>query len=85
MKFVFTFFAGAAVGAAVGLLYAPKKGKKLQKELNVTSILVSHDMRSVSRIATKVALLHDHHIVFFGATEEMFASEDPYIREFLGG
>ena len=59
--------------------------KKLQKELNVTSILVSHDMRSVSRIATKVALLHDHHIVFFGATEEMFASEDPYIREFLGG
>lgn len=32
-KFIFTFVAGAAVGAAVGLLYAPKKGTKLQKEL----------------------------------------------------
>ena len=59
--------------------------KKLQKELNVTGIVVTHDMRSVARMATKVALLHDRHIVFFGATEEMFASEDSYIREFLGG
>jgi gas vesicle protein len=32
-KFVFTFVAGAAVGASLGLLYAPKKGLKLQKEL----------------------------------------------------
>jgi phospholipid/cholesterol/gamma-HCH transport system ATP-binding protein len=59
--------------------------KKLQKEMGVTSIVVSHDMRSVSRLATKIALLHDHHIVFFGDPEEMFASDDPYIREFLGG
>ena len=59
--------------------------RKLQKELGVTSIVVSHDMRSVSRMATKIALLHDRHIVFFGEPEEMFASEDPYIREFLGG
>ena len=59
--------------------------KKLQKELTVTSIVVTHDMRSVARMATNVALLHDRHIVFFGATEDMFASEDPYIREFLGG
>jgi phospholipid/cholesterol/gamma-HCH transport system ATP-binding protein len=59
--------------------------RKLQKELNVTSILVSHDMRSVSRVATRIALLHDHHIVFFGSPEEMSGSEDPYIREFLGG
>jgi phospholipid/cholesterol/gamma-HCH transport system ATP-binding protein len=59
--------------------------KKLQKELGVTSIVVSHDMRSVSRMATKIALLYEHHIVFFGDPEQMFASEDPYIREFLGG
>ena len=32
-KFLLTFVAGAAVGAAVGLLYAPKKGAKLPKEL----------------------------------------------------
>jgi phospholipid/cholesterol/gamma-HCH transport system ATP-binding protein len=59
--------------------------RKLQKELGVTSIVVSHDMRSVSRMASKIALLYDRHICFFGEPEEMFASEDPYIREFLGG
>jgi phospholipid/cholesterol/gamma-HCH transport system ATP-binding protein len=59
--------------------------RKLQRELGVTSIVVSHDMRSVFRMASKVALLHDRHIVFFGKPEEMIASEDPYIREFLGG
>jgi gas vesicle protein len=32
-KFFFTFVAGATVGAAIGLLYAPKKGIKLQKDL----------------------------------------------------
>ena len=48
--------------------------RKLQKELHVTSIVVSHDMRSVSRMASKIALLHDRHIVFFGEPEEMFAS-----------
>ena len=32
-KFLFTFVAGAAVGAATGLLFAPKPGKKLQKDV----------------------------------------------------
>jgi gas vesicle protein len=32
-KFFFTFVAGVAVGAAAGLLFAPKPGKKLQKDL----------------------------------------------------
>jgi ABC-type transporter Mla maintaining outer membrane lipid asymmetry ATPase subunit MlaF len=35
-------------------------------------------------MASKVALLHDHHIAFFGTPEDMAASEDRYIREFLG-
>lgn len=58
---------------------------KLQRELGVTSVVVSHDIRSAFRMATKVALLHDHHIVFSGTPEEMSAAEDPYIRDFLGG
>jgi len=57
---------------------------KLQKELNVTSIVVSHDIRAVFRIATRVALLHDRRFVFLGTPEEMAASEDAYIRDFLG-
>ena len=58
---------------------------KLQRELRVTSIVVSHDIRSVFRMATKVALLSDRRIVFLGTPEEMAGNEDPYIRDFLGG
>ncbi len=58
---------------------------KLQRELSVTSIVVSHDIRSVFRMATNVALLHERRIVFHGSPEEMTANEEPYIRDFLGG
>jgi phospholipid/cholesterol/gamma-HCH transport system ATP-binding protein len=57
---------------------------KLQRELGVTSIVVSHDIRSVFRMANRVALLHDRHITFLGSPEEMSGSDDPYVCEFLG-
>jgi phospholipid/cholesterol/gamma-HCH transport system ATP-binding protein len=58
---------------------------KLQRELGVTSIVVSHDIRSVFRMASKVALLSEQRITFFGTPEEMAGADDPYIRDFLGG
>ena len=58
---------------------------KLQRELGVTSVVVSHDIRSAFRMASKIALLAEKHIAFFGTPEEMTGSEEPYIREFLGG
>jgi phospholipid/cholesterol/gamma-HCH transport system ATP-binding protein len=58
---------------------------KLQRELDVTSIVVSHDIRSVFRMASRVAVLYDRRIVFFGTPEEMAASDDEYLRDFLGG
>jgi len=58
---------------------------KLQRELNVTSIVVSHDIRSVFRMATRVAVLNERKIAFFGTPEEMAASDDKYLRDFLGG
>ena len=58
---------------------------KLQRELNVTSVVVTHDIRSAFRMASKIALLHDQKIVFFGSPEEMSGSNDPYIKTFLGG
>lgn len=58
---------------------------KLQRDLNVTSVVVTHDIRSAFRMASKIALLHDQHIVFFGSPEEMTASDDSYIQTFLGG
>jgi phospholipid/cholesterol/gamma-HCH transport system ATP-binding protein len=58
---------------------------KLQRELNVTSVVVSHDIRSVFRMATRVAVLNERRICFFGTPEEMAAADDPYLRDFLGG
>ncbi|MFL5618854.1 MAG: ABC transporter ATP-binding protein [Gemmatimonadaceae bacterium] len=58
---------------------------KLQRELDVTSVVVSHDIRSVFRMATRVALLNERRIVFFGTPEEMAATDDKYLRDFLGG
>ena len=58
---------------------------KLQRELGVTSVVVSHDIRSSFRMASKIALLADKKIGFFGTPEEMTGTDDPYIREFLGG
>ena len=58
---------------------------KLQRELNITSIVVSHDIRSAFRMGTHIALLADRTIRFFGTPEEMTASGDRYIRDFLGG
>jgi phospholipid/cholesterol/gamma-HCH transport system ATP-binding protein len=57
---------------------------KLQRELRVTSLVVSHDIRSVFRMASKVALLYERKIVFFGTPEEMMGSDDRYIQDFLG-
>lgn len=58
---------------------------KLQHELGVTSVVVTHDIRSANRMANAIALLHEEHITFFGTPEEMAGSDDKYIRDFLGG
>lgn len=58
--------------------------RKLQRELGVTSVLVTHDISSAFRVADRVALLHDGRIVFDGTPDEMTRSDHPYVKEFLG-
>ena len=58
---------------------------KLQRELSVTSVVVSHDIRSSFRMASKIALLQNKRVGFFGTPEEMTGSDDAYIHDFLGG
>jgi phospholipid/cholesterol/gamma-HCH transport system ATP-binding protein len=58
---------------------------KLQRELRVTSVVVTHDVRSAFRMASKIAILADRKIHFFGTPEEISGSDDPYLRDFLGG
>jgi phospholipid/cholesterol/gamma-HCH transport system ATP-binding protein len=57
--------------------------KKLQRELGVTSIVVTHDIRAGFRVANRVSLLREGEIVFEGTPEEMIASDDQYIQAFL--
>lgn len=58
---------------------------KLQRELGVTSVVVSHDIRSAFRMGSRIALLADRNIRFMGTPEEMASSDDKYLRDFLGG
>lgn len=57
--------------------------RKLQRELDVTSIVVTHDIRAGFRVANRVNLLRDGQITFRGSPEEMLAERDPYIQAFL--
>lgn len=57
--------------------------RKLQRELNVTSILVTHDIRAGFRVANRVNLLREGEIVFDGTPEQMVAADDSYINSFL--
>jgi ABC-type transporter Mla maintaining outer membrane lipid asymmetry ATPase subunit MlaF len=36
-------------------------------------------------MASRIAVLHDRKIAFFGTPEEMSGSDDKYLRDFLGG
>jgi len=57
--------------------------RKLQRELGVTSIIVTHDIREGFRVANRVNLLRDGRVTFDGTPEEMVALDDPYIQAFL--
>ncbi len=57
--------------------------KDLTEKLNVTSIVVTHDMYSVKNVANKVAMMNDGKIYFIGSQEDLINSDDPVIQEFI--
>ncbi|MFB3056526.1 MAG: ABC transporter ATP-binding protein [Ignavibacteriaceae bacterium] len=57
--------------------------KDLTEKLNVTSIVVTHDMYSVKNLANKVAMMNEGKIYFIGSREDLINSDDPIIREFI--
>jgi len=59
--------------------------RRLQSQLNVTSLVVTHDMVSCNHIADRVALLNEGRIHFLGTTEDLRNSTDPIIRDFVDG
>ncbi len=55
----------------------------LNKELNVTSIVVTHDMFSVKNVADKVSMMHNGKIYFSGTYDEILESSDSVIQNFV--
>jgi phospholipid/cholesterol/gamma-HCH transport system ATP-binding protein len=58
---------------------------RLQKQLSVTSIVVTHDMISCYRIADRVALLNEGRRHFYGTPDDLRDSQDTIVRDFVDG
>jgi phospholipid/cholesterol/gamma-HCH transport system ATP-binding protein len=59
--------------------------RRLQVRFHVTSIVVTHDMKSAFHVADRIAYLHEGRIYFYGLPAEIQSSTDPLIQDFLFG
>lgn len=57
--------------------------ERLQNELGVTSVVVTHDVRGAFRVADRIALLWQARIRVMGTAEQVLASTDPAVQQFL--
>ena len=57
--------------------------QKLKHQLHLTSIVVTHDMRFAQKLANRVLFLHEGKARFFGTMDEMKASKDEILVQFL--
>jgi len=57
--------------------------ERLQDELGVTSVVVTHDVRGSFRVADRIALLWQSKIRAVGTADEILASQDPAVQQFL--
>lgn len=59
--------------------------KDITKRYGLTSVIISHDISTIFRLADSVAVLHDGQIIAQGTPEEVRAREDERIQKLLGG
>jgi phospholipid/cholesterol/gamma-HCH transport system ATP-binding protein len=58
---------------------------KLEQELKVTSIVVTHDLTSAFKVADHMVMLHEGHVVLEGPPEAFRNSDNPVVGRFLRG
>lgn len=58
---------------------------KLQRELSVTSIVVTHDMNNAFKVADRIVMLHGGKLIFDGTPEEIRATDDENVQRFVRG
>jgi phospholipid/cholesterol/gamma-HCH transport system ATP-binding protein len=59
--------------------------RRLQQRFGVTSIVVTHDMKSAFHVADHIAYLHEGRIYFYGTPVDLQQSSDPLLQDFLLG
>ena len=58
---------------------------KLQKELGVTSVVVTHDMPTAHKVSDRIAMLYECAFPFVGPVEKMWNSARAEVRDFIHG
>ena len=59
--------------------------KRFNEALNLTSIVVSHDVNEILSIADYAYIIADKHVIAEGTSEQLLASQDPQVAQFLKG
>ena len=57
--------------------------ERLKRQLHLTSIVVTHDMRFAKKLADRLLFLHEGTARFFGTLAELEKSDDPILRDFM--
>jgi len=57
--------------------------KRLKVQLQLTSVVVTHDMRLAKKLADRVVFLYEAKVLFFGTYPEMEKCDEPIVQEFL--
>ena len=58
---------------------------RVRDRLRVTTVVVTHDMRTARRVGQRILMLHDKTIYATGTPEDIFGSQDPVVKQFIDG
>jgi phospholipid/cholesterol/gamma-HCH transport system ATP-binding protein len=58
---------------------------RMREKLGVTSIVVTHDMRSASTVGSRIAMLYEGQVRQVGTVDEIMHTHDPIVRQFIEG
>jgi len=58
---------------------------KLQRELKVTSVVVTHDMQSAFKVADRIVMLNEGKLIFDGTPEQIRSTDNPVVKRFVLG
>jgi ABC-type transport system involved in resistance to organic solvents, ATPase component len=58
---------------------------RMRKQLGVTAVVITHDMRSAYTVGSRIAMLYDGRVRQVGTVDEIRNTKDPVVRQFIEG